>query len=360
MVRVNPTPKKKRNPIITVVAVVSFVIGIGWLIASSFLRSSPSDEKLTLRGGELSQSSAAIGEGNSIIGITQLSAPSMLKSKRPFLIYGTAWKKEQTASLVLKAIEHGFRFIDTACQPKHYNEAGVGEGWTSAATKLGLKRSDFFLQTKFTSIDGQDRNNIPYDQHATLEEQVKQSLTVSLHNLQTDYIDSLVMHSPMRSHEETLRVWRVMESFVKEGTAKQLGVANFYDTTKFLDLYEDAHIKPKVLQNRFYSDSDFDINLRSLCDSYGILYQSFWTLTANIDAIRNPDWVGMATSKNMTPETLMYAYMMAQGHTPLDGTKNVQHMDEDVEVMLRFQNGEQVLTKDEVDKLSFLLGAEDD
>jgi hypothetical protein len=68
----------------------------------------------------------------------------------------------------------------------------------------------------------------------------------------------------------------------------------------------------------------------------------------------------MAMSKNMTPETLMYAYMMAQGHTPLDGTKNVQHMDEDVEVMLRFQNGQQLLTKDEVDKLSFLLGAEDD
>ena len=164
----------------------------------------------------------------------------------------------------------------------------------------------------------------------------------------------------MRSHEETLRVWRVMESFVKEGTVKQLGLANFYDTTKFLDLYEDAHIKPKVLQNRFYSDSDFDTQLRSLCDSYGITYQSFWTLTANIDAIRNSDWVGMAMSKNLTPQTLMYSYMMAQGHTPLDGTKNVQHMDEDVEVMLRFQNGEQVLTKDEVDKLSFLLGAEDD
>lgn len=38
----------------------------------------------------------------------------------PRLIYGTAWKKEATTSLVIKAILNGFRGIDTACQPKHY------------------------------------------------------------------------------------------------------------------------------------------------------------------------------------------------------------------------------------------------
>ena len=38
----------------------------------------------------------------------------------PRLIYGTAWKKETTTSLVIKAVLNGFRGIDTACQPKHY------------------------------------------------------------------------------------------------------------------------------------------------------------------------------------------------------------------------------------------------
>jgi hypothetical protein len=38
----------------------------------------------------------------------------------PRLIYGTAWKKEATTQLVIKAILNGFRGIDTACQPKHY------------------------------------------------------------------------------------------------------------------------------------------------------------------------------------------------------------------------------------------------
>jgi hypothetical protein len=38
----------------------------------------------------------------------------------PRLIYGTAWKKEATTQLVIKAVLSGFRGIDTACQPKHY------------------------------------------------------------------------------------------------------------------------------------------------------------------------------------------------------------------------------------------------
>ncbi|HTT38368.1 MAG TPA: hypothetical protein VMH32_11960 [Burkholderiales bacterium] len=41
----------------------------------------------------------------------------------PRIIYGTAWKKLQTEPLVALALQHGFRGIDTACQPKHYHEA---------------------------------------------------------------------------------------------------------------------------------------------------------------------------------------------------------------------------------------------
>ncbi len=37
-------------------------------------------------------------------------------SKFPFTLYGTAWKKEATASLVELALNNGFRSIDTACK----------------------------------------------------------------------------------------------------------------------------------------------------------------------------------------------------------------------------------------------------
>jgi diketogulonate reductase-like aldo/keto reductase len=75
------------------------------------------------------------------------------------MFYGTAWKKQHTADLVTKALKTGFRAIDTACQPKHYNEPGVGQG----IQESGVPRDQLFIQTKFTSLNGQDPTNIPYN-----------------------------------------------------------------------------------------------------------------------------------------------------------------------------------------------------
>jgi hypothetical protein len=104
------------------------------------------------------------------------------------------------------AIQNGFRGIDTACQPKHYDEAGVGAGVAASASK-GLARSDLYLQTKFTSLSGQDPDRIPYDPKARLPGQVVQSIATSLKNLQTDYLDCVLLHSPMPTMALTLSVW---------------------------------------------------------------------------------------------------------------------------------------------------------
>lgn len=124
----------------------------------------------------------------------------------PKLIYGTAWKKERTAELVVQAVRAGFRGVDTACQPKHYHEPGVGAALKILANEDGIKRESLFIQTKYTSVDGQDPKNIPYDPKQELPITVKQSLKASLQNLNTTYIDSLVMHSPMRTHRDTMEV----------------------------------------------------------------------------------------------------------------------------------------------------------
>lgn len=116
--------------------------------------------------------------------VSAAAAPHVISNAKPFIVYGTAWKKEDTALYVQQAVTAGFRFIDTACQPKHYNEKGVGDGWKAAAAQVGLQRADLFLQTKYTAYRGQDPTRVPYDSSASLEEQVKQSLRVSLTNLQ--------------------------------------------------------------------------------------------------------------------------------------------------------------------------------
>lgn len=289
------------------------------------------------------------------------SAPRILSSGKPFLMYGTAWKEENTATLVHKAVKAGFRFIDTACQPKHYNEEGVGQGWTAAAQEVGLDRSDLFLQTKFTSLSGQDPKRVPYDGSAPLEEQVQHSLKVSLHNLKTDYIDSLVLHSPLQRFDDTMKVWRQFEEFVDGGKVLRLGISNCYDYEMFTHLYEEARIKPTILQNRFYSDSNFDTELRKFCKEKNIWYQSFWTLTANRRALAEPAVEEWAESKKLTPQTLLYAFLMSLGYPkPLDGTTNEKHMAEDVALMKRMQDGEQIFeTEEELRKFAGILGMPD-
>jgi diketogulonate reductase-like aldo/keto reductase len=289
------------------------------------------------------------------------SVSQLVAAGKPFLVYGTAWKKEDTARYVSEAVHAGFRFIDTACQPKHYNEAGVGNGWTAAAQELGLQRSDLFLQTKFTSYDGQDPNNVPYDHTAPIQEQVRQSLQVSLKNLHTDYLDSLVMHSPLDTIEHTMEAWRVMESFVDDGKVRHLGISNCYDYEQFTTIYNQARIKPSVLQNRFYAESNFDTQLRAFCKKHGIWYQSFWTLTANRNALALADVEELAKAKNLTPQTYMYAFLMSLGYaTPLSGTRNPQHMAQDVAIMERMQGGEIIFeSEDELRHFAQILGMPD-
>lgn len=90
--------------------------------------------------------------------------------------------------LVYLAVKTGFRGIDTACQPRHYNEPGVGDALLKLYADNIVKREDIFLQTKFTPERGQDPSNIPYDPTKSLPEQVLQSFQVSCKNLHTDYL----------------------------------------------------------------------------------------------------------------------------------------------------------------------------
>lgn len=66
----------------------------------------------------------------------------------PSLLYGTAWKGEATASLVLQAFASGFKGVDTAGQPKHYREELVGTAIEEAEKQLGIGRELLWIQTK--------------------------------------------------------------------------------------------------------------------------------------------------------------------------------------------------------------------
>jgi diketogulonate reductase-like aldo/keto reductase len=210
---------------------------------------------------------------------------SAARAAVPDIIYGTAWKKERTQGLVEEAIKQGFRAVDTACQPKHYHEKGIGDALHELYSQNIIQREDIFLQTKFTSVNGQDPKSIPYDRNLDLREQILQSFEVSLNNLRTNYLDSLVMHSPMGNIQDTLKAWRTFEEIHKQGKVRFLGLSNTYQLSLLQSVYESAEIKPSFLQNRFYRESGYDEEIRAYCLRNNIRYQSFWTLTANPDII---------------------------------------------------------------------------
>jgi len=265
----------------------------------------------------------------------------------PPLIYGTAWKKERTTDLVVQAVNLGFKGIDTACQPKHYNESGVGKALL-LLEKEGVFREELFIQTKFTTIAGQDPLSIPYNEHDELSLQVAQSFEISKKNLQTDYIDSYVLHSPPPSFKDLHTIWKAMEEIAISGEAKQLGISNIYDFQLLEDLYAMAKIKPSIVQNRFYQDTRYDKQIRKFCTKHNITYQSFWTLTANPHILKSDVLLDLAKRYKKNVVQILFAYLHQIGVTPITGTSDAQHMHIDLESF------DIVLQESEVQKLSSL------
>ncbi|HUV77764.1 MAG TPA: aldo/keto reductase [Desulfobacterales bacterium] len=249
--------------------------------------------------------------------------------KMPRIIYGTAWKKDRTADLVVKSIQAGFRGIDTACQPKHYNESLVGAALQRLQNQ-GIEREALFLQTKFTPFSGQDPRQVPYDKNSPVELQVAQSFEASKKNLQTEYVDSLVLHSPMAPHALLMKVWNAMEKIQKTGGVRQLGISNCYDAEVFRSLYADASVKPAVVQNRFYQETAYDADLRRWCSHHGVIYQSFWTLTANPHILASHTVRTVAQKYKKTEAQIFFRYLSQSGIVPLTGTSSEQHMEEDL------------------------------
>jgi len=269
----------------------------------------------------------------------------------PPFMYGTAWKKEQTARLVELAVDSGFTAIDTANQLIHYQEGLVGEALLALANK-GVKRESLFLQTKFTSVSGQDHRT-PYDQSADLPTQVQQSFESSLKHLHTDYLDSYVLHGPHSRwglNQADWDVWAAMEDYYRSGITKMIGISNV-QADQLQELCGKASVKPMVVQNRCYARLEWDKEVREICKAQGIIYQGFSLLTANQDVLRDPQIWEIAKRVGANPLQVIFRFALQIGMLPLTGTTNEQHMTDDLEVLSKFE-----LSTDDVQKIESIAG----
>ena len=249
----------------------------------------------------------------------------------PSFMYGTAWKKEATKQLVQLAVVSGFTAIDTANQLIHYQEALVGEA-LRALEKKGIKRDTLFLQTKFTSVDGQDHRT-PYDASADLTTQVRQSFDSSLTHLCTEYVDSYVLHGPYQRRglaDADWEVWAAMEGFYQSGKTKMIGISNV-TAGQLTKLCEQANHKPMVVQNRCFAALGWDKEVREICQAHDIIYQGFSLLTANRAVLANPEIRAIAQRLGAGPAQIIFRFAIQIGMLPLTGTTSPQHMTEDLQ-----------------------------
>lgn len=129
---------------------------------------------------------------------------------------------------VCMALKAGFRHIDTA--QMYENEAEVGQG----IIESGVAREEVFLATKVappTMRNGADA--------------VRSSIEESLQKLDTPYIDLLLIHWPVKGCVKF--TWEIMESYVKEGKIRSIGVSNF-NPNHLEELLSYAEIRPVINQ----------------------------------------------------------------------------------------------------------------
>ncbi|MGP6379761.1 2,5-didehydrogluconate reductase DkgA [Yersinia bercovieri] len=113
---------------------------------------------------------------------------------------------EETQLAVSKALEVGYRLVDTAAIYK--NEVGVGHALKTA----GVAREELFITTKLWN-DGQ---RYP-----------KQGLEESLEKLQLDYVDLYLIHWPDPAQDRYVNAWRELITLKEQGLVRSIGVCNF-------------------------------------------------------------------------------------------------------------------------------------
>ena len=136
---------------------------------------------------------------------------------------------DETRSAVAAALDTGYRHIDTAAA--YGNEREVGEA--VHASKGG--RAAVFLETKIWISDyGYDETLHGFDKSAG--------------KLGVDQIDLLILHQALPSgFDKTLEAYRALETLLKNGKVRAIGVSNFM-AGHLTNLVDEAEVVPAVNQ----------------------------------------------------------------------------------------------------------------
>jgi 2,5-diketo-D-gluconate reductase A len=233
---------------------------------------------------------------------------------------------DETAETVARALQTGYRAIDTAAA--YGNEEGVRDGVLAS----GLDRADVFLTTKLFNEDhGRDRAR-----HAFGE---------SLEKLGGEYVDLYLIHWPLPARDQYVETWETLCALREEGGVRSIGVSNFQiehleriiDATGVVPAVNQIELHPRLQQGE----------LRRFHSEHGIATEA-WAPLGRGELLDDPVIEEIASSHDHTPAQVVLRWHIQLGNVVIPKSANASRIEENFRVF------DFSLDQDEMDRLAEL------
>ncbi|KIL49556.1 aldo/keto reductase [Jeotgalibacillus soli] len=192
------------------------------------------------------------------------------------------WQVEDEVATdsVKKAIEVGYRSIDTAAIYK--NERGVGKGIKAA----GVPREELFITTKVWNEDQGYESTI-------------KAFEESLERLELDYVDLYLIHWPTPKKDTYVETYKALEKLYEDGKVRAIGVCNF-EIVHLQRLLDECSVKPVLNQVECHPYLG-QHELKTFCDENEIFLEAWSPLMQGGDVLNDDTIKNIAEKYGKTP-----------------------------------------------------------
>jgi len=217
----------------------------------------------------------------------------------------------ETRDTVLKALDVGYRHIDTA--QMYGNEEGVG----AALRDSGLNRDEVFITSKL---------NNGYHRRADALKQTDESLR----RLGVDEMDLFLIHWPMPGIDvDYTETWDAMIEIYRAGKARAIGVSNF--NPKHLDrIIESSGVVPAANQIEIHPYSTNE-QVRMTDADLGIVTEA-WSPIAQGLVLNDPVIVSIAERIGRTPAQVVLRWHLQRGDVIIPKSMHENRMRENFDL----------------------------
>ena len=206
---------------------------------------------------------------------------------------------EDAAGLVTKALEAGYRHIDTAAL--YGNEEGVGEAIRTFTAASGVSRDEIFLTSKVWNSDqGYDQTLRAFD--------------LSMERLGLEVLDLYLIHWPCPERGLFVETYRALEELYRSGRVRAIGVSNF-QPDHLRQLVERTGVVPAVNQIELHPWLQ-QRELRALHDELGIRTVA-WSPLGRGAVLSDPVITAAAAGLGVSPAQVILRWHIEEGNVAI-------------------------------------------